>query len=66
MTVVAVSDRQEMQNLMKETIKWPNPIYIRLGTGGGKIISKKKKKNLFLAKLFLIKKEVNIFLFLLA
>lgn len=43
MTVVAVSDRQEMQNLMKETIKWPNPIYIRLGTGGEKVISKKKK-----------------------
>ena len=33
MTVVAVSDAQEMKNMMKETISWPNPIYIRLGTG---------------------------------
>ena len=43
MTVVAVSDKQEMKNLMKETIKWPNPIYIRLGSGGEEVISKKEK-----------------------
>ena len=43
MTVVAVSDKQEMKNLMIETVKWPHPIYIRLGSGGEKIISKKEK-----------------------
>ena len=42
MTVVAVSDKQEMKNLMKETIKWPNPIYIRLGSGGEEVISKRE------------------------
>ena len=43
MTVIAVADSQEMKNLMKETTKWPNPIYIRIGAGNEKIISKKKK-----------------------
>ena len=43
MTVVAVSDKQEMKNLMMETVKWPHPIYIRLGSGGEKIISKKER-----------------------
>lgn len=43
MTVVAVADKQEMINMMHATIEWPYPIYIRLGKGGEKVISKKYK-----------------------
>ena len=42
MTVVAVSDKQEMKNLMMETVKWPHPIYIRLGSEVKKLFQKEK------------------------
>ena len=44
MTILAPCDSQEMAELMKCTLKWPHPIYIRLGKGGDKIISNKKQK----------------------
>ena len=40
MTVVAVSDKDEMVRLMEASLGWPHPIYIRLGKGGDPIISR--------------------------
>lgn len=40
MTVVAVSDAEEMACFMARTLDWPNPIYIRLGKGGDKVVSR--------------------------
>jgi transketolase len=40
MTVTAVSDAEEMVRLMEATVNWPHPIYIRLGKGGDKVVSK--------------------------
>jgi len=40
MTVMAVSDADEMRRLMELSLDWPGPIYIRLAKGGDKIISK--------------------------
>jgi transketolase len=39
MTVTAVADADEMVRLMKATMDWPHPIYIRLGKGGDPIVS---------------------------
>ena len=39
MTVTAVADAEEMQRLMRATLDWPHPIYIRLGKGGDPVIS---------------------------
>ena len=38
-TILAPCDALEMTELMKCTLDWPHPIYIRLGKGGDKIIS---------------------------
>ena len=43
MTVVAVSDAEEMTRFMEQTIDYPNPIYIRLGKGGDTVISKAER-----------------------
>jgi transketolase len=40
MTVMAVSDADEMRRLMEQSLDWPDPIYIRLAKGGDKTISK--------------------------
>jgi transketolase len=40
MTVTAVADAEEMVRLMKATLDWPHPIYIRLGKGGDPIVSR--------------------------
>jgi transketolase len=40
MTVIAPCDADEMRRLMKQTLDWPHPIYIRLAKGGDKIVSK--------------------------
>jgi transketolase len=40
MTVTAVADAEEMKRLMRATLDWPHPIYIRLGKGGDPIVSK--------------------------
>jgi transketolase len=42
MTVMAVSDADEMRRLMECTLDWPDPIYIRLAKGGDKIISREE------------------------
>ncbi len=39
MTVVAVSDHEEMKRFMDQSLHWPDPIYIRLGKGGDPVIS---------------------------
>ena len=39
MTVVACADADEMTRLMRETLDWPHPIYIRLAKGGDPIVS---------------------------
>lgn len=38
MTVVAVSDAEEMKAFMDVSVDWPHPIYIRLGKGGDPVI----------------------------
>ncbi len=43
MTVVSVSDAEEMKRLMRATLDWPQPIYIRLAKGGDEIISDESK-----------------------
>jgi len=40
MTVVAPCDAEEMKRFMAQTLDWPYPIYIRLGKGGDKVVSK--------------------------
>jgi len=40
MTVVAVSDAAEMTRLMGQSLDWPGPLYIRLGKGGDRVISR--------------------------
>jgi len=40
MTVVAVSDAEEMRRFMDQTLDWTGPIYIRLAKGGDPIISR--------------------------
>lgn len=40
MTVVAVSDAEEMKRFMRETLDWKQPIYIRLGKGGDEVVSR--------------------------
>ncbi len=42
MTVVAVSDAEEMVRLMEASLNWPHPIYIRLGKGGDPVISREE------------------------
>ena len=42
MTVTAVSDAEEMQRLMLETLDWPHPIYIRLAKGGDTVVSREE------------------------
>src|ERR1700683_4001663 len=40
MTVVAVWDAEEMKSLMRCSLDWPGPIYIRLAKGGDPVISR--------------------------
>lgn len=39
MTVTAAADAEEMKRLMRASLGWPHPIYIRLGKGGDPVIS---------------------------
>ena len=39
MTIIAPSDAQEMKFLMKETVSYPGPIYVRVAKGGDPIVS---------------------------
>ncbi len=40
MTIVAPCDADEMKRLMPKTLDWPHPIYIRLGKGGERVVSR--------------------------
>ena len=42
MTVVAPCDAEEMKRLMKQTLDWPDPIYIRLAKGGDEVVSREE------------------------
>lgn len=42
MTVVAVSDAEEMKRFMLQTIDYPHPIYIRLAKGGDAVVSREE------------------------
>ena len=42
MTVVAPCDAEEMKRLMRETLEWPDPIYIRLAKGGDEVVSREE------------------------
>ena len=44
MSIICPSDANEMEHLMRETVNWEGPIYIRLAKGGDKIISNNIKK----------------------
>ena len=39
MTIIAPCDAEEMKRLMKATLDWPHPIYIRLAKGGDTVVS---------------------------
>lgn len=54
MTVTAVSDADEITRLMKASLDWPQPIYIRLGKGGDEIVSSADKP-------FQIGKAINLY-----
>src|SRR5215469_1598400 len=41
MTVVAAADAEEMKSLMRASLHWPGPLYIRLAKGGDPIISRR-------------------------
>ena len=40
MTVVAVSDAEEMTRFMEKSLDWPHPIYIRMAKGGDPVVSR--------------------------
>lgn len=42
MTVVAVSDAEEMKRMMLQTLDWPHPVYIRLAKGGDPVVSREE------------------------
>lgn len=44
MTIVACSDKEEMKRFMDASLKWPDPIYIRLGKGGDPVVSDASKR----------------------
>lgn len=44
MTVVAVSDFEEMKRFMDASLDWPDPIYIRMGKGGDPVVSDPNQK----------------------
>jgi transketolase len=54
MTVVSVSDAEEITRLMHATLDWPQPIYIRLGKGGDEVVSQADKP-------FAIGKTINLY-----
>ena len=39
MTVVAVADAEEMRCMMRVSLDWPHPIYIRLAKGGDPVVT---------------------------
>jgi transketolase len=39
MTVVAVADAEEMRRMMRATLDWPHPTYIRLAKGGDPVVT---------------------------
>lgn len=44
MTIVAVSDLEEMKRFMDASLDWPDPIYIRMGKGGDPVVSDPNKE----------------------
>ena len=44
MTIIAPSDPEEMKNIIKQSVEYKHPIYIRFGLGGEKKIFNKKQK----------------------
>jgi transketolase len=40
MTVVAAADAEEMKSLMRASLGWPGPLYIRLAKGGDPVITR--------------------------
>lgn len=38
MTVIAVSDAEQMKSVMTQSLDWPGPIYVRLAKGGDTIV----------------------------
>lgn len=61
MTVVAVSDAEEMRRLMEQTLDWPGPIYIRLAKGGDPIVSD-PAKGFAIGKAILVRQPAEILL----
>ena len=44
MSIIAPCDALEMKALMKQTVNYKKPLYIRLAKGGDKIITKNEEK----------------------
>ena len=62
MTIIAPCDAIEMEKLIKASITWPFPMYIRLGKGGDKIVTPENID--FKIGKAIIKKEPDVGLFL--
>jgi len=58
MTVVAVSDAEEMKRLMLATLDWPDPLYIRVAKGGDPVVSS-PEKGFTIGKAILLKDAVG-------
>ena len=43
MTVVAPCDSEEMGRLMRASLDWPGPLYVRIAKGGDKVVSRPDK-----------------------
>jgi len=62
MTIIAPCDAIEMEEIMKCSVKWPHPIYIRLGKGGDEIITS-RQQNYEIGKSIMLK-EPGVGLFI--
>ena len=59
MTILSPCDANEMKYLMRETVNWKGPIYIRIAKGGDQVVTKKFKK-FKIGKSLLFKKSKKI------
>lgn len=60
MTILVPADALEMSKLMKETVNYPGPIYIRVAKGGDPIVTKDLYKKFKIGKLFKIGQEDDV------
>ena len=62
MTIISPCDSVEMKELVKQSVNYKHPMYIRLAKGGDKIITSKKEKIIFGKGNIKLKPEKTMFL----